>query len=175
MVVRFRNRRASRPAIPPIGALVLALVAACAPADEAATPADEVPGPADLTDFATRYAAAWSSQDPGHFASFYAEEGSLVVNGSASEGRDAIRTTAGEFMAAFPDMRVRMDSVVRDDGRAVFHWTWTGTNTGPGGTGRPVDVTGYEEWTFGPDGLIAVSDGHYDQAEYERQMAAELP
>lgn len=30
---------------------------------------------ADLTDFATRYAAAWSSQDPAKFASFYAENG----------------------------------------------------------------------------------------------------
>ena len=167
MVVRFRNRRGWHSAIALIGALVLA--GAC-------TPGDESPGPADLTDFATRYAAAWSSQDPGRLASFYADDGSLVVNGAASEGRDAIRTTAGEFMAAFPDMRVTMDSVVGDgDGRAVFHWTWTGTNTGPGGTGRAVDLTGYEEWTFGPDGLIAVSDGHYDQAEFELQMSAELP
>ncbi|HSM08110.1 MAG TPA: nuclear transport factor 2 family protein [Gemmatimonadota bacterium] len=177
MVVRFRNRPPSRPAIALAGALIggLMIAAACAPGDESPAPADEAPGPADLTDFANRYAAAWSSQDPGRFASFYAEDGTLVVNGAAFEGRDAIRTTAGEFMAAFPDMRVRMDSVVGGDGRTVFHWTWTGTNTGPGGTGRPVDLTGYEEWTFGADGLIAVSDGHYDQAEFERQMAAELP
>ncbi len=29
--------------------------------------------PTELTDFATRYAAAWSSQNPHRLASFYAE------------------------------------------------------------------------------------------------------
>jgi hypothetical protein len=33
-----------------------------------------------------------------------------------------------------------------------------------------VRVPGYEEWTIAPDGLIAESRGHYDQAEYERQL-----
>ncbi len=36
--------------------------------------------------------------------------------------------------------------------------------------GRSVDMTGYEEWTFGADGLIAESKGHFDEAEYQRQM-----
>jgi hypothetical protein len=31
-------------------------------------------------------------------------------------------------------------------------------------------VVGYEEWTIGADGLIAASSGHYDQAEYARQL-----
>jgi hypothetical protein len=34
----------------------------------------------DLIDFGTRYAAAWSSQSPAQLASFYAENGSLIVN-----------------------------------------------------------------------------------------------
>jgi hypothetical protein len=29
---------------------------------------------------------------------------------------------------------------------------------------------GYEEWTVAPDGLIAEPRGHYDQAEYDRQL-----
>jgi hypothetical protein len=28
----------------------------------------------------------------------------------------------------------------------------------------------FEEWTIAPDGLIAESRGHYDQAEYGRQV-----
>ena len=44
------------------------------------------------------------------------------------------------------------------------------TNTGPGGTGKSVRIHGYEEWTFGADGLIAESKGHYDEAEYQRQL-----
>ena len=125
----------------------------------------------NLTDFATRYAAAWSSQNPDSLASFYSDSGALVVNGGApSVGRAAIRATAASFMTAFPDMLVKMDSVVDQGDHAVFHWTWTGTNTGPGGTGRSVRITGYEEWTLDANGLILRSDGHYDEAEYQRQV-----
>ena len=125
----------------------------------------------DLHDFGTRYAAAWSSQNPDKLASFYADSGSLVVNGGApSTGRAAIRTAVAGFMTAFPDMLVKMDSVVEQGDHTVFHWTWTGTNTGPGGTGRPVRIQGYEQWTLAPDGLILKSDGHYDEAEYRRQV-----
>ena len=65
-----------------------------------------------LTDFGTRYAAAWSSQNPVSLASFYTENGSLTVNGGApSVGRKAITETARGFMTAFPDMVVKMDEV----------------------------------------------------------------
>lgn len=126
---------------------------------------------AQLTDFATRYAAAWSSGDPARLASFYAGNGSLTVNaGAPSVGRAAITAAAQGFMTAFPDMVVKLDRVSRDGGRVVFRWIWTGTNTGPGGTGRPVRITGYEEWTLDAEGLIAESKGHYDEAEYQRQL-----
>jgi hypothetical protein len=105
-------------------------------------------------------------------ASFYAESGRLQVNaGAPSVGRAEIAATAGAFMAAFPDMFVALESVSQDSGRVVFRWRWTGTNTGPGGTGSAVDLRGYEEWTLDEDGLIAESVGHYDEAEYERQMS----
>jgi steroid delta-isomerase-like uncharacterized protein len=126
----------------------------------------------ELTDFATRYAAAWSGQNPEALASFYAEDGSLTVNdGDPSVGREAIAATAREYMEAFPDMVVKMDSVSLEDSRVTFHWTWTGTNTGPGGTGKPVRITGYEEWTFSADGRIVESKGHFDEAEYQRQLS----
>lgn len=126
----------------------------------------------ELTGFATRYAEAWSGQNPEHLASFYAEDGSLTVNsGSPSVGRAAIAAKAKEFMEAFPDMAVKMDSVSQEGSHATFHWTWTGTNTGPGGTGNAVRISGYEEWTFNADGMIVESKGRYDEAEYQRQMS----
>lgn len=129
---------------------------------------------AELTDFATRYAAAWSGQDPAELASFYDEAGSLSVNGGeATVGRAAIAVRAREYMEAFPDMVVRMDSVIQAGNRATFHWTWTGTNSGPGGTGRQVQLSGFEEWTFSAKGLILESQGHYDEAEYQRQMSSD--
>lgn len=151
----------------PLAALALLGLAACAPGGTSMQPTD-------LTDFAARYAAAWSGGNPEALASFYTEDGSLTVNdGEPSIGREAIAAKAGSFMDGFPDMVVRLQSVTPTEGGATFHWRWTGTNTGPGGTGRAVDLTGYEEWTFGDGGLIAVSDGHYDGAEYERQVTAE--
>lgn len=104
-----------------------------------------------LIDFATRYAAAWSSQHPDSLASFYAEDGSLTVNaGAPSVGRSAITATAQGYMTAFPDMVVKMDSLSQEGSHAIFHWTWTGTNTGPGGTGKAVRISGYEEWRLVP-------------------------
>ena len=124
----------------------------------------------DLNDFATRYAAAWSGKDPVKFAAFYDVNGSLAVNGAASVGRTAITETARAYMAAFPDMVVALDSLREERGETIFHWTWTGTNTGPGGTGKPVHLRGYERWTIGPNGLIAKSDGHFDNGEYQHQL-----
>ena len=125
----------------------------------------------ELTAFATRYAAAWSSQDPVAFASFYAENASFRINdGEASIGRDAIAETARSFMASFPDMVVRLVEIRQANDHVEFHWHWTGTNTGPGGTGNAVDLRGYERWTLDKDGLILESLGHMDEAEYQRQL-----
>ena len=126
---------------------------------------------AELTEFANRYAAAWSSRNPASLAAFYMEDGSLTVNsGAPSVGRAAITTTAQGFMTAFPDMVVKLKDVSQGGSLTIFRWIWTGTNTGPGGTGKQVRIEGYEEWTFGANGLIATSKGHYDEVEYARQL-----
>jgi hypothetical protein len=129
-----------------------------------------------LTDFGTRYAAAWSSQKPARLASFYAENGSLVVNGGPpATGRTAVAAKAQSFMNAFPDMVVKLERMDQHGDHPVFRWLWTGTNTGPGGTGKFVRITGYEEWTMDPTGLIAKSNGNYDEAEFKRQLKAGAP
>jgi steroid delta-isomerase-like uncharacterized protein len=127
----------------------------------------------DLQDFATRYAAAWSNQDPEAFAAFYAEDGVLRVNdGDPAVGRAAITAMAQSFMTAFPDMVVRLDELRTTADHVEFHWHWTGTNTGPGGTGNAVDLRGYEIWTLDDNGLILASLGYYDEADYSRQVNA---
>jgi steroid delta-isomerase-like uncharacterized protein len=127
--------------------------------------------PADVTSFAKRYAEAWCSRNPENVAAFFAENGSLSVNdGPPAVGRAAIAEEARGFMTTFPDMVVTMDRVVREPRGRVFHWTLTGTNSGPGGTGKRVRISGYELWKIDNDGLIAESKGHFDSAEYERQL-----
>ena len=124
-----------------------------------------------LKECGTKYTAAWCSQDPGCVAAFFAAGGSLKINdGAPAVGRTAVTAAAQGFMTAFPDMVVAMDSVMLDGGRAVYRWTLSGTNTGPGGTGKAVRISGYEEWTFATDGLIMESKGHFDEADYNRQL-----
>lgn len=127
--------------------------------------------PARLNDFATRYTAAWCSQDPAKVAAFFAEEGSLTINdGNPAVGRRAIAAAAQEFMTAFPDLVIKMDQLTVSGARATYHWTLRGKNTGPGGTGNAVRISGHEEWQIGPEDLIAKSLGHFDVAEYQRQL-----
>jgi hypothetical protein len=120
---------------------------------------------------ATRYTAAWCSQSPAQVASFFAEHGSLTINTAPpSVGRAAITADARGFMSAFPDLVIYMDSIESHESGFVYRWTLAGTNSGPGGTGNPVRISGYEEWTMDADGLISESRGHYDEADYMRQM-----
>ena len=124
-----------------------------------------------MTEFATRYARACCSQNPESVAAFFAERGSISINDGPPEvGRAAIAKAAQAFMTTFPEMVVTMDKVVHDEEGTKFHWTLTGTNTGPGGTGKRVRISGYELWQFDKDGLIAESKGNFDAAEYERQI-----
>jgi predicted ester cyclase len=117
------------------------------------------------------YTAALCSQNAASVASFYEENGSLSVNDDPpAVGRAAITEVAQGFMNAFPDMKVSMDDVWFQDEGAVYHWTFSGTNNGPGGTGRKVLISGYEVWQIGPSGLIANSRGHFDSDDYRRQL-----
>jgi len=121
-----------------------------------------------LLDFARRYTDAWCSQEPAQVAAHYARDGSVAINGGAPI---PIMEVAESFMAAFPDMQLLMDDLVVRNEVVEYHWTLVGTNTGPGGTGNRVRISGFEEWTIGDDGLVAASQGNYDQAEYDRQLA----
>jgi predicted ester cyclase len=132
--------------------------------------------PAQLRDFAARYTAAWCSQHPEAVAAFFSPSGSLKINdASPSVGRAALTAAARSFMTAFPDLKVSMNDVIPRGSRIEYHWTLEGTNTGPGGTGKRVHITGYEEWKFGADGLIEDSLGHFDATDYERQLQHGAP
>ncbi|MGB5304259.1 MAG: ester cyclase, partial [Gemmatimonadota bacterium] len=161
MLERLRRSTALGPAV---AVLCLLPVAACT-SGEAGLDAEA------MTEFGARYTTAWSSHDPVSVASFYGANGSLTVNdGDPAVGREAIAAVAQGFMTAFPDLVLEMDSVRVAASSVQYHWTFAGTNTGPGGTGNAVRFSGYEEWTMGPDGLVAESQGHFDEAEYTRQL-----
>ena len=123
-----------------------------------------------LADLATRYTDAWSSHRASSVAACYSESGALSINdGAPAVGRKAVADAAQGFMTAYPDLFLKFDRLEPRGDRVLYHWTLTGTNTGPGGTGNQVRISGYEDWSIGPDGLIADSKGYYDAWEWDRQ------
>jgi uncharacterized protein (TIGR02246 family) len=124
-----------------------------------------------LREFATRYTAAWCSQDPARVATFFSPNGSLAINGGVpSVGRSAIADAAQGFMTDFPDLEITMDDILFEGQKVIYKWTLSGTNTGPGGTGHRVRISGFEEWELGIDGLVVNSQGHFDSADYQLQL-----
>ncbi len=124
-----------------------------------------------MNTFGEQYASAWCSQKPDSVAAFFAENGSLTVNnGEPAVGRTAIAKSAEGFMTAFPDLIVVMDSLVTTSRGVEFHWTLSGTNMGPGGTGKKVRVSGVEIWRMDNEGLVLKSMGSFDVEEYNRQL-----
>ncbi len=122
-------------------------------------------------EFATKYTAAWCSQNASSVASFFEVNDSLTINnGEPSIGRKAITEAVQGFMTAFPDLIVQMDGLDFDGQQIIYLWTLSGINSGPGGTGNAVRISGFEKWTMSSVGLIGESSGSYDAAEYERQL-----
>jgi len=124
-----------------------------------------------IRSLAEAYTSAWCSQEPERVAAYYEETGSLTVNdGAPAVGRAAITGVARGFMNDFPDMQVLMDELVFHGEEVRYHWTLIGTNTGSGGTGRAVRISGFEAWRISEGGLILRSQGHFDSKEYRRQL-----
>jgi predicted ester cyclase len=114
-----------------------------------------------------------AARTPGCVAAFFSTGGSLTINGGAPAiGRNAIHEVVQGFMTAFPDLVLTMDGVQIEAERTVYRWTFAGANTGPGGAGQKVVFIGSEECEIGADGLITGSFGHFDEADYRRQLGA---
>src|SRR5258705_10800811 len=152
--------------VPTFYLLSFTVIASCNNQSQKSTKDNNTMDKEQLTDFGKKYSEAWCSQKPEKVALFFWTNGSLKVNAdSPAVGREAITKVAQGFMTAFPDMIVAMDSLVTNSNGTEFHWTLTGTNSGVGGTGNKIKISGFEVWQFGEDGLIQESIGSFDADE----------
>lgn len=121
---------------------------------------------------AIAYTRAWCEHDAEAVASYYSSdsEGITINDGEPWVGRAGVAEMARGFIAAFPDMVLYMDYFHTSCTYAVYHWTLEVHNTGADGTGRFVRIPGWEYWRYSDDGLVAASLGHYDAADYARQL-----
>jgi uncharacterized protein (TIGR02246 family) len=115
------------------------------------------------------YAKAWSSRSPAAVASFYADDGRIIINhGTPSIGHQTIAAMAAGFYAAFPDVIVHCDMIRIAGAHALFAWTLEGHHTE---TKNYVKVSGWEAWELDGDDKVKSSLGWYDATDYDAQIA----
>lgn len=118
---------------------------------------------------AADYTAAWNSGLAEAVASFYAEDGGIVINrGAPWEGRDGVAAMAAGFFADVPDLTLACDGLRIAGDHVAYLWTFTGHHAE---TSNPLRITGWEEWDMDPECKVAASRGWFDAADYARQVA----
>ncbi|MEX5729518.1 uncharacterized protein Ga0609869_002871 [Rhodovulum iodosum] len=123
--------------------------------------------PQGVARMAADYTAAWNSKSPEAVASFFAEDGGIVINrGDPWSGRARVRDMAAGFYADVPDLSLTCDDIRCSGNHAVYVWTFTGHDAK---TGNPLTVRGWEEWELDDDLKVVASRGWFDADEYARQ------
>ena len=121
-----------------------------------------------VSKMAADYTAAWNSKSPNAVASFYAENGEIVINrGDPWTGRSRVADMAGGFYADVPDLTLTCDDVRLAGTHVLYAWTFTGLDAG---TGNPLTIRGWEEWDIGDDLKVIASRGWFDADDYGRQV-----
>lgn len=122
-----------------------------------------------IEQIAADYTAAWNSKSAQAVASFFAEDGVIVINrGEPWNGRARVQDMAAGFYADVPDLTLTCDSVRAAGDHVIFVWTFTGHDAG---TGNRLRIHGWEEWDMDGDGKVKSSRGWFDADDYARQVA----
>jgi uncharacterized protein (TIGR02246 family) len=118
---------------------------------------------------AAEYTAAWNSKSAEAVASFYAEDGEIIINrGEPWTGRSRVQDMAAGFYADVPDLSLSCDDVRCSGNHVVYVWTFTGHDAT---TGNPLRIRGWEEWELNDDLKVRASRGWFDAEDYGRQAA----
>ena len=99
------------------------------------------------TDFGARYTAACGVTSLCAWPDSCRGGPPTINRGAPAIGRAAIAAAAQGFMTVFPDLVVVMDIYAPRD-PPVQPVDPHRHDIGPGGAGRRVHISGYEEWTF---------------------------
>jgi steroid delta-isomerase-like uncharacterized protein len=100
-----------------------------AASDDRSAPAGAAsPGAADVV---RRFIAKFNEGRLGEIDAEYDEHYVLdFPGGPTAAGKEGIRSAAGEFRAAFPDLNFSTDDLFDEGERVVWRWTMTGTHKG---------------------------------------------
>lgn len=122
-----------------------------------------------ISKIAQDYTAAWNSKSPEAVASFYAEDGEIIINrGDPWTGRNRVADMASGFYADVPDLTLECNDVRLSGNHAIYVWTFTGHDAT---TGNALSIRGWEEWEIGTDLKVQASRGWFDADDYAQQVA----
>lgn len=125
--------------------------------------------PKDVQRIAAEYTAAWNSKSAAAVASFYAEDGEIIINrGEPWTGRSRVQDMASGFYADVPDLTLSCDDVRCSGNHVIYVWTFTGHDAS---TGKPLHIRGWEEWELNDQLKVVASRGWFDAEDYARQAA----
>jgi len=125
--------------------------------------------PTEVKKVAADYTAAWNSKSAEAVASFYAEDGEIIINrGEPWTGRSRVQDMASGFYADVPDLTLTCDDVRCSGSHVIYVWTFTGHDAA---TGKPLRIRGWEEWELNEELKVVASRGWFDADDYARQAA----
>lgn len=125
--------------------------------------------PKEVQRISADYTAAWNSKSASAVASFYADNGEIIINrGAPWTGRSRVQDMASGFYADVPDLTLNCDDVRCSGNHVIYVWTFTGHDAT---TGKPLHIRGWEEWELNDDLKVVASRGWFDAEDYARQAA----
>ncbi len=97
-----------------------------------------------------------------------------------ADGHEGFKRVLGNFVQAFPDLRLEVQFVVADNDRVMFYISTTGTHRGAfmnmAPTGKSFKVDGVDVFRFNTEGKVAEHWGVFDLFGMLAQLgAAPLP
>ncbi len=120
-----------------------------------------------IAQMAQDYTNAWNSKSAEAVASFYAQDGEIMINrGKPWSGRDRVQDMADGFFRDVPDLTLTCDDVRISGQHALFLWTFTGHDAA---TGNPLKIHGWEEWDLNYEMEVQSSRGWFDADVYSHQ------
>jgi uncharacterized protein (TIGR02246 family) len=124
--------------------------------------------PRAVAKMARDYTAAWNFKSAEAVALLYAADGQIIINrGNPWKGHSGIAEMTAGFYADVPDLSLTCDEIRCAGSHAVYVWTFTGHHAK---SGKPLKVSGWEEWELGDDLKVKASLGWYDADDYTRQV-----
>jgi ketosteroid isomerase-like protein len=165
MRVGIRNKLVTGMALAGLFAVV-----ACQPAaEQAATP-----------DYAAEYGpavdaifVAWNTKNYSTLDGALAANFTRVAPDQNAEGLEGAKAFMAQAHAAYPDFAITSNERAYAPGVAFVEWTATGTDSGEGGSGKPIEVSGATMYRFA-DGMITHEIVYWDTATLMRQVGAEV-